>query len=183
MTLTGVGTVWDTSTATNLSLDLSGCRIVISDATAAVKTFSGGGLTYHDIWLSGAGEFDFVGSNTFNNFVCNTAGATLGFTNGTTTTVRAFLVSGTSVSDITMTGLAGGDYTIALAGGGTTSSDYLSIDHCTGSPAATFYVGSHSTDNGSNHDLSFTDNATPPRATLDRYGLSYLDGTKQFSRN
>ena len=182
ITLTGNGTVWNCATSTNMILaGLS--TIILNDATANNKTFAGGSLSYHDIWLTGAGtgQFLFTGSNTFNNFKCDTPPHTIGFTGGTTTTVRAFLVSGIAANLITLTGIAGAAWNLTLLGGGTTSSDYLAIDHMTGNPAATWYVGSHSTDNGNNHNLSFTDNATPPRATIDRYGVTFLDGTNQMS--
>ncbi len=179
-TLTGVGTVWDITTATNLIVAQGKSTITINDATAAAKTFAGGGLTYNDIYFTstGTGAFNLTGSNTFNNFRCDTPPHTIGFTGGTTTTVRAFLVSGTAGNLITLTGIAGGFWTITLLGGGTTSSDYLAFDHCTGLPVATWYAGANSVDNLNNTNISFIANPTPPRAALDRNGVGFLDGSQ-----
>ncbi len=147
------------------------------------RMIAGGGLTYNDIYLTGAGTgaFNFTGSNTFNNFRCDTPPHTIGFTGATVTTVRAFMVSGTAGNLITLTGIAAGFWGITLLGGGTVSSDYLAIDHCTGLPVATWYAGINSVDNLNNTNIAFIANPTPPRAILANIGAGFLDGSQQVS--
>lgn len=93
-TLTGTGTVWSgvgdiiPSTST----------IKLTNASSTDKTFAGGSLVYNNIWLTGAGtgKFKFTGSNSFNDFKCDTPPHTIQFTADTTTSVQTFTVSGTA---------------------------------------------------------------------------------------
>jgi len=86
--ITGSGTVL--STAAGVTVTDSGTT-KLTDATSAIKTFAGGGKTYNNIWLSGAGSgsFDFTGSNTFNEFRTDNGPKNIRLTASTTMTVAS----------------------------------------------------------------------------------------------
>lgn len=162
-TLTSSGTVWNLATTTGLTVTPSTSTIKLTDASATAKTFSGGGKTYYNIWLTGAGTgtFDFVGSNTFNNFKADTPPHTIRFTAGTTTTVTSWSVSGSSGNLMTISSITGASHTLTKSGGRQISSDYLSVTNSTASPANTWFAGANSTDGGGNSGWLFTV-VTPP---------------------
>lgn len=150
--LTGTGTVWNMATTTGLTLTPGTSTIKVNDASATAKTFSGGGKTYNDIWLAGAGTgtFDFVGANTFRMLRATEPPHTLRFTAGTTTTVSSFAVNGTSGNLMTLSGITAATWTIAL---GAARPAYLSITNSTVSPAT---VTTNSTNGGSNSGWTFS---------------------------
>lgn len=156
--LHGTGTVWNLATTTGMTLNAGTSTIKITDASATAKTFSGGGLTYNNIWLtgSGTGTFDFIGSNTFNDFKCDTPPHSIRFTAGTTTTVTTFTVSGTPGNLMTIGSITAASHALAKSGGGTISSDYLSVSFSDASPATTWYAGNNSTNGGNNTGWIFT---------------------------
>lgn len=157
-TLSGNGTVWNMSTITGLTLIEWTSTIKITDATSQTKTFSGGGETFNNIWCTGAGTwpFNFVGSNTFNDFKVDTPPHTVNFTAGTSTTVTTFTVTGTAGNLMTIGSITAATHSLVKAGGGTISSDYLSISYSTATPATTWYAWTHSTDWWNNSGWSFT---------------------------
>lgn len=164
-TLTGTGTVWDTNANTNLTLNEETSRIIINDASATAKTFDGGGETFYDLLLTGTGTgtFDFVGSNTFHDFVADTPPHTIRFTAGTTTTVtHDFAVDGTSGNLMTIGSITASGHNLVFSGSGVILCDYLSVSRSTATPTApteTWFAGSHSTDGGNNSGWFFTDGA------------------------
>ena len=101
-TLTGSGTPWDITTTTNLTMTASTGLIILNDASASTKTFSGGSLTYGSLRLTGAGTGAFIilGSNTFNVFTMDTPPHTLQFTAGTTTAFNTFNVNGANAGSL-----------------------------------------------------------------------------------
>lgn len=131
ITLTGSGTVWDTSTTTNLTLTSTGSTIKLTDATSTGKTFSGGGLTFNNLWLTGAGTgaYTIVGDNTFNDFKCDTPPHTINFTASSTTKVLTFTVNGTTGNLMTLQSTSSGSAwnIVRNTGGGVISCDYLSL--------------------------------------------------------
>lgn len=152
-TLSGTGTVWDISTATNLTLTATTSTIKITDTSNTANTFAGGGKTYGNIWFSrGASTASntISGSNTFTDFKDDGSAAhSILFTNGTTTTVTTFTVSGTAGNLITINSDTTATHTLTKAGGGVISRDYLNIQHSVATPATTWYAGTHSTNNQS----------------------------------
>lgn len=164
LTLSGTGTVWNMATITGLTLTEWTSTIKVTDASSQTKTFSGGGETFNNIWCTGAGTwpFNFVGSNTFNDFKVDTPPHTVNFTAGTTTTVTTFTVTGTAGNLMTIGSITAATHTLMKAGGGTISSDYLSISNSTATPATTWYAWANSTDGGNNTWWIFT---VPPSST------------------
>ena len=164
-TLTGGGTVWSCATSTGLTVTPGTSTIKLTSASVNTKTFSGGGKAYNNIWLTaaGTGTFDFTGSNTFNDFKCDTPPHSIRFTAGTTTTVTTFDVSGTAGNLMTIGSITAAGHTLTKAGGGTIVCDYLSVSRSTATPAATWYAGANSTDGGNNSGWFF---GTVPAAGL-----------------
>ena len=151
--LTGVDTVWDLGTTTNLTLNEETSTIKITDTSGSTKSFtSESGQTYYNFWSDGGmstADLYIDGSNTFNDFKdTGTVAHNIFFSNGTTQTVNTFTVSGTLGNLITLNS-ADGNNTFALvkSGGGTISSDYLDIQHSVATPADTWYAGLNSIDN------------------------------------
>lgn len=165
-TLTGTGTVWSMATTTGLTLNANTSTITINDASSTAKTFSGGGMTFNDILLTGAGTgtFNFVGSNTFADFECDTPPHTIQFTAGTTTTVTTFTVSGTSGNLMTIGSITAASHALAKSGAGSIQRDYLSVSRSDATPASTWFAGDNSTDGSNNTGWVFT--AHPSRTRM-----------------
>ncbi|OGZ69892.1 MAG: hypothetical protein A3F47_01110 [Candidatus Staskawiczbacteria bacterium RIFCSPHIGHO2_12_FULL_38_11] len=148
-------TAWTTATATGLTLNANTSTIKITYG-AAEATFSGGGLTFNNIWFSQGTSTKgmlIAGSNTFNDFKDDGSAAhTIKFTAGTTTTVTTFTVSGTAGNLISINSDTTAIHTLVKSGGGVINSDYLNIQHSVASPATTWFAGTNSTDNQATAD-------------------------------
>ena len=160
------GNAWNIG-STGLTLNANTSTIKFSERTGTsnAHTFTGGGMTYNNIWfttpLSGSstGTWTIAGSNTFNDFKDdNSANAhTITFTHSTTQTISTFHVSGTSTHLITLGSDTSVAFTLTISGDDIVSSDYLSISHSTATPSTLrWYAGTHSTDGGSNSGWIFT---------------------------
>jgi hypothetical protein len=167
-TLTGTnGTFGVWTVPAGVTLNAAGSTLLFTDATASAKTVAGGGHTYGNLAISGAGtgSWTFTGANTFNDFRDSGTGThTLTFPGSTTTTCTSFHVTGTSGHLITLAASAG-SFTLSVAAaadGGVVSCDFLSISHSTATGGATFYAGGNSTNGGSNSGWTFT---AAPNAT------------------
>ncbi len=126
LTLSGTGTVW----AQSGTFTASTSTIKITNASSSTKTFSGGGATYNNLWItgSGTGAYTIVGSNTFNDFKCDTPPHTINFTAGTTQTLASFTVSGTAGNLMTLQSTSSGTaWHLHKTTSGTISCDYLSL--------------------------------------------------------
>jgi len=136
-----------------------GGDVNINCTGAGGGTFAGGGQTYNDITVEGAGDYalTITGSNTFNEFHFDASAANkdIIFTDGTTQTVDDFTRdAGTNIITLDGTGVAG--WNIAMAGTPPVSVDYLDISYSTATPADTWYAGRHSTDTVGNSGWTFT---------------------------
>lgn len=115
--VTGTGTVWDTSTKTNLTVTGPG---LINLTSASSKTFAGGGVNYQNIILNqgGAGELTISGNNTFGGISNTYRPASIKFTAGSTTTVDKFMLNGTSGNRVSISSTTPGTrYTISKQSG------------------------------------------------------------------
>lgn len=138
--------------------------IIYTDISSAAKTFDGGGQTYSNFWLSGAGgsptpQMQFTGSNTFTGEFKADPGSNLAFTAGTNTTAATWTINGCTIGSITAAG-----HTLTKSGTGYVSGDGMTISRSTASPSGRFFAGSHSVDGGNNAgwifaDLVFSDSA------------------------
>jgi hypothetical protein len=96
-TLTGTGSVWNMTSTAALTFDGGTSTIVLSDASATDKTFTGGGLAYGTLRYTsaGAGAVVILGSNTFVglDIECSTA-RTIPLPAGATQTVDLLTFAG-----------------------------------------------------------------------------------------
>lgn len=134
ISLTSSGTVWNTATTTGLTITQGTSTIKLTDATSSSKTFSGGSLTYYNLYItgSGTGTYTIVGSNTFNDFKCDTPPHTINFTAGTTQTISTFTVNGTAGNLMTLQSTSpGSTWYVSRQTSGTVQCDYLSLQDST----------------------------------------------------
>ena len=125
--LSGSGTVWNINGG---SFTSGTSTIKFTDATSSAKTFVGGNQTYYNLYLtgSGTGAYTITGSNTFNDFKCDTPPHTINFTAGTTQTLNTFTVSGTAGNLMTLQSTSSGtQWMLRKATLGTVSRNYLSL--------------------------------------------------------
>jgi hypothetical protein len=157
-TLSGTGTVWDCSSNTNFTLNPNTSNIVLSDTSVTARTFAGGGLTYNNLTIGGTtgiSTLTFTGSNTFNTLSSTkTVAHTILFTASTTNTFTTFNINGTSGNVVTIGSVTASSHTLAKAGGGTVTADYLSISRSTATPTLT-WLATNSTDGGNNSGWYF----------------------------
>ena len=174
ITLSGTGTIWNAATSTNFTLIPDYSNIVLSDTSATVKTFAGGGLTYNNLTIAGGAggaTVTFTGSNKFNTLsATNTSAFTITFTAGTTTTVNNWNVSGTSGNVVTLGSSTTSAYTIAKTGTNVFSGKYLNISYMTASP--TTFSAFNSTNGGNNTGVTF--DAAGTYARISNSGTLYV---------
>jgi len=163
-TLQGTGVVWNIGSGiTGLTINAGTSTIVLSDTSATARTFSGGGLTYNNLTIggtTGTSTLTFQGSNTFNTLSSTkTVAHTIAFQASTTNTFTNFNISGTAGNVVTIGSSSASNHTLAKAGGGTVTADYLSISRSTATPTLT-WLATNSTDGGNNSGWYF--GAFPP---------------------
>ena len=156
-TLTGGSTVWNFSTVTNLTFNANTSSIIVNNTTATAKTFAGGGKTFYNFQLSGAGTgtTTISSSNTFNNFTVTSAPKKVVFTAGTTQTINGTMnVNGSSGNLVTVRSSAvGSTYTINAS---SFSGSYVDIQNSIASGAASpFACGTTCVNSGNNTNWTF----------------------------
>lgn len=148
--LLSTGVVWD-FTSTGMTYGASGTTIKISDASAAAKTFNGGGLSYGTLWLSGSGTGSYTvnGSNHIALLKVSSPPHTVLFEAGSTQVIDATDWSGVAGSLNTVQSTASGvAATLSKAISGT-GSDYLTIRDLTVTGGAK-WAATNSIDRGNN---------------------------------
>jgi len=132
-------------------------KIILQCVGSNNRTFAGAGRTFYNLEITGStsGNLVFTGSNTFNEFRCSIAPKTIHFTAGTTTTVSAWVVSGTPGNLITITSPTTATHALVKTGG-IVSSDYLNLSYSAATPASTWYAGANSTNSGNNSGWLFS---------------------------
>lgn len=146
--LNGTGTVWSASGTINANTS----TIKISNNSDTQKTFSGGSKIYYNLLIEGLNSctYNFLGSNTFNDFASSkTISFNLLFSAGTTTTVTTFGVNGSVGNLVTLSSTTTANHTLTKSGGGTITCDYMLISRSTATPALTWYA-TNSIDGGNN---------------------------------
>ena len=157
-TLSGTGTVWNMSGTTNLTLNTNISTIKLTNNSVTDKTFAGGTKTYYNFWnaTGSTGIVTVSGTNVFNDFKID-AGREVNFTASTNQTVTTFTATGTAESGIILHSTSSTTKaTLTKSGAGVISSDYLTINDLTGSPASRWYAGANSTDGLDNSGWVFT---------------------------
>lgn len=158
--LTSAGTTWNISGPTNLTINKGSANILFTSSSTILRQFNGGGKSYNKFTTGGTGinTTRLVGSSTFTELASlKTEAHTWEFTSGTTTTVGAWSIAGTLGNVVTIKSVtAGSTHNLSKTGGGTISSDYLSISDSSASPASTWYAGANSTNVSNNSGWIFT---------------------------
>jgi hypothetical protein len=175
VTITAPGSAYTWKTrATTFSLTATGSTLVFG-AVATTSPIAMGAYTYNDIVFTPhpTGIATLSGDFTFADMSMASAGsATIKFTGGSSVTMTGdTFLAGTDGALVTITSSDTSQYTLTKSSAGYVSSDYLSIDHCTVSPAATsWYAGANSVDGGHNGTPTWTFAAPPSgRARMRRY--------------
>ncbi len=159
-TLTGTGTVWNTGTVTNLTLNAGTSTILINDASASSKTFSSGTATFGNLTLEGSGSGTFIigtqtATNIFNVFTVSTAPHTVQVFAGKTIIASSIAWSGTSGNLNTFQSTTNGTSWTINVPSGTISQDYISLQDSTATGSIPFYAGAHSTNVSGNTNWLF----------------------------
>ncbi len=144
---------WEITTSTNLTFNAEGSTIILTSSAANAQTFAGGGLTYNNVTVSGAGAYalTITGNNAFNVFtVDRSVAAKTIITTGTTQTFTAVSLPPTGATALTITG---GTWT--KPNSNLVVSDYLVLTNCIATQTKRFYAGTHSTDSGGNTNWIF----------------------------
>ena len=154
------GNIWNFGTTTGLTFNANTSNIVLAATGASAVTFAGGGQTYNTVTIGGTGtnQINISGSNTFGTLTSTRTGAyTINISTASSTqTITNFTVSGSAGNLVTLARTSG-TATLAKAGGGIVSVDYLSISNSTATPATlTWYAGANSTNGGGNSGWIFT---------------------------
>jgi len=175
---------WVITDPTNLTFAAEGSTIILTNTGVAAQNFAGGGLTYNDVTVAGAGNYalTITAANTFATFDVDASSAAKTITTVSTQTVDDFTRDEGGTNIITING-AGNTWTKSDATD--ILLDYLHITNSTANPATTWYAGVHSTDNGGNAGWVFADGSltTTTNAatgiTMDKDGVtgSVLNGT------
>ena len=139
----------------------------ISLTSASAKTFAGGGKTWPTLNQAGAGTLTIQQSNTFANITNTVQPATITFTAGTTQTVSAFGVSGTSGNLITLNTTVAGSQATLSDNSGTNSLSFTSVKDLAapGGAAWLAYTANGNVDAGNNTGWLFS----PPTVLGDEY--------------
>lgn len=163
ITLTGIGTIWNLATTTNLTFNANTSTIKANDASASTKTFSFGALTYYNLYLTGGGTGIFqigttTSSKTFNGITVDPpltvqvfAGSTLVLSSPT------LLISGNGGQLNTFQSTTGGQTWTISSATGTFNENYISLQDSIATGGGTFYAGAQSTNVSGNTGWIFTD--------------------------
>lgn len=147
---------WDANTnVANLTVSASTGTINMTSASA--KSFAGGGKAWPTLNQGGTGALTIQQSNTFANITNTVQPATITFTAGTTQTVSAFGVSGTSGNLITLDSSVAGSRATLLDNSETVSVSFVSVKDlaATGSAEWQAYTTNGNVDAGNNIGWEF----------------------------
>lgn len=155
-TWTVLGSNWNANTnSTGLTLNVNTSTISMTSASA--KTFSGGGFTWNVLNQGGGGALTIAQSNTFANITNTVQPATITLTAGTTQTVSAFGVSGTSGNLITLNSSSAGTRATLSDSSGINAVSFCNIKdiNATGGALWRAYTDSGNVDSGNNLGWDF----------------------------
>lgn len=153
---TGFTSAWDMQVR-KAGLTVNAGSSTINMTSASAKTFAGGDFTYHNLNQGGAGALTIQQSNTFANITNSVQPATITLTSGTTQTVGALNVSGTSGNLITLNASTPGSQATLSDGTGTNSVSFVSIQDINATGGATWnaFLAEGNVDAGNNTGWDF----------------------------
>lgn len=156
---TTIGAGWSCNTnSAGLTVSPSTATINLMALSGSQQSFLGGGFTWPTLNLASTVRMSINQNNTFANITNTVQPATIRFTAGTTQTVSAFGVSGTSGNLITLdTTVAGSRATLSDASG-TVNVSFVSIKDIAATGGATWNspTTSGNVDAGNNTGWNFT---------------------------
>ena len=167
---------WNTNTNV-ANLTVSASTGTISMTSASAKTFSGGAKVWPTLNQGGAGNLTIAQSNTFANITNTTQPATVRLTAGTTQTVSALGIAGTSGNLITLdTTVAGTKATIYKATG-SVSLSFVSIKDIAATGGANFnaFTSNGCVDGGNNSGWDFNSVLYPTIYTVRKTKRYFLN--------
>jgi hypothetical protein len=158
-TLSGTGTVWNTTTITGLTFNKDTANILLSNTTTTERTFGGGALSYNKLTVGGATgtSTSNIGGNgvSFTELASiKTVAHTISFT--TALTIDTWSITGTAGNVVTVNSSAAGTRRTITLTNVTSGIDYLDVKDIGITDANRFYVGDNSTDSGNNLNVIFT---------------------------
>lgn len=169
--LTGVGTVWNLATTTNLTFSMTNTDIKVMNTTNSAITFAGGSKTYRDLWFdrgSSTATNTITGTNTF-RLIRDDGGTDshgLTFPAGVVTTYDDWQVSGALGKILTLRSSTTTNAILTKTSSTISNSYNMDIDYITANPDNVFWVGSPTTyynDGGHNIRVYFNYiTPTPP---------------------
>lgn len=172
VTVTGAGAAWD-FVAGALSAGTS--TIKFTDASAASRSFNGGGKTYGNVWFAGAygGTLSITGSNAFSDFRSDPGLHVIQFAAGSTQSVATLTLGGTSAgARTTLKSESNGSAWYLSCPSGDVACEWLLLKDSHASGGATFTATS-STDGGGNSGWTIVAPAILPTGDR-RVRLTYI---------
>ena len=135
--ITGAGDAWDTSTATNLTLNANTSTISMTSSSA--KTFKNAGVaTYYTLNQGGTGALTINAGATFYSITNTIQPAFIYFPAGQTVTTTTFLVNGTSGNLMSLRSTTPGSVWNLVQASGAVGITYVDIQDSNASGGASF---------------------------------------------
>jgi hypothetical protein len=139
---TGAAYKFNMTTTTNLTFNAGTSTIILTNSGTNAQGFAGGGLTYNNVTVQGAGAYalTITENNVFNTFTvdASVAAKTVTFIDGSITTIYDLIKSGTNQMRLNGTGVAG--WALVKTGPEIISVDNALIEYSNASPAFKFYA-------------------------------------------
>jgi hypothetical protein len=151
----GGATVWNTSIATNLTVEPATSTVYFASSSA--QNIAGGGVTIYDAVVSGAGTVAVTAMN-FNSFSNTVQPLIVQFGANQTFTFGNFALAGTAGNQVTLRSSSAGSQATLSQASGTVSTSYLTIQDINATGGATWqaYTTDGNVDAGNNDGWDFS---------------------------
>lgn len=165
------------SNANVAGLTVSASTATINMTSASAKTFSGGGNVWPTLNQGGAGILTIAQSNTFANITDTVQPATVRLTAGTTQTVNALSLAGTSGNLITLETTVAGTRATIYKASGSVSLSFVSIKDIAATGGANFnaFTSNGCVDGGNNTGWDFNSVLYPTIYTVRKTKRYFLN--------
>jgi hypothetical protein len=158
LTNTDTYTPWSMAGVGAISLVSAGSTIILTNSGTNAQTFAGGGLTYNNVTVQGAGAYalTITGDNTFKTLINDSSVAvkTITGTAGSVQTIRNLLWF-SSPSKVAVFNSTGAAWTVT-GNSGYCEGDYVSLTNVVAGYPNMYFAGNHSTDGTGNTNWIFS---------------------------